>query len=234
MKRVALALTVVLIAGLAWAQSGTQVDLANATIADLNAAFNNGTLTAETLTEMYLARIAAYDKQGPTINAVITLNPKALSEARALDAERKAGKVRGPLHGIPIVLKDNFNTSDLPTTGGSQLLEGSIPPSDAFVVRKLRDAGAIVLAKANLSEFASGGGSVIGARDPPSSRRARSPRASARWAARRATLTILRAGLAPPAAEPARRSPPCSRSSDSAPIPPARSAARPPRMAWWA
>lgn len=166
MKPVVLALTTVLIAGVVSAQSGAQVDLANATIADLNVAFKQGTLTAETLTQIYLARIAAYDKQGPTLNAVITLNPNALSEARALDAERKAGKVRGPLHGMPIVLKDNFNTRDLPTTGGSQLLEGSIPPSDAFVVKKLRDAGAIVLAKVNLSEFASGGGSVIGATDP--------------------------------------------------------------------
>jgi len=166
MKRVVVPLTAVLIAGVVQAQSGMQVDLANATIADLNVAFTNGTVTAETLTEMYLARIAAYDKQGPTINAVISLNPNALSEARALDAERSAGRVRGPLHGIPIVLKDNFNTHDLPTTGGSQLLEGSIPPSDAFVVRKLRDAGAIILAKVNLSEFAAGGGSVIGARDP--------------------------------------------------------------------
>lgn len=166
MKRVALSLTAVVIAGVVSAQPGVQVDLANATIADLNVAFNNGTLTAETLTEMYLARIAAYDKQGPTINAVISLNPKALSDARALDAERNAGRLRGPLHGIPIVLKDNFNTYDLPTTGGSQLLEGSIPPSDAFVVKKLRDAGAIILGKANLSEFAAGGGSVIGATDP--------------------------------------------------------------------
>src|SRR5262245_47519705 len=166
MKRVVSALIAVLIGGIVWAQSGTQIDLATATIADLNAAFGKGALTAEKLTEIYLARIAAYDKQGPTINAVISLNPKALSEARALDAERKAGKVRGPLHGIPIVLKDNFNTYDLPTTGGSQLLEGSIPPSDAFVVKKLRDAGAIILAKVNLSEFAAGGGSVIGATDP--------------------------------------------------------------------
>src|SRR6266511_5842318 len=130
MKLIALSVAVVLWAPLAEAQSGIQVDLANATIADLNVAFTHGTLTAERLTELYLARIAAYDRQGPTINAVISLNPNALAEARALDAERKAGKVRGPLHGIPIVLKDNFNTRDLPTTGGSQLLEGSIPPSD--------------------------------------------------------------------------------------------------------
>jgi amidase len=159
-------LAALLTAGATWAQSGAPLDLATATIADLNAAFVNGTLTAEALTGMYLDRIAAYDKQGPMINAVIALNPRALDEARALDAERKAGRVRGPLHGIPIILKDNFNTRDLPTTGGSQLLEGSIPPADAFVVTKLRQAGAIVLAKTNLSEFASGGGSVIGAKDP--------------------------------------------------------------------
>jgi amidase len=115
---------------------------------------------------LYLARIAAYDKAGPAINAVIYLNPNALAEARKLDAERRAGKIRGPLHGIPVVLKDNFNTSDMPTTAGSQLLAGSIPPSDAFVVKKLRDAGAIILAKVNMSEFASGGGSVRGAKDP--------------------------------------------------------------------
>src|SRR6202011_213791 len=77
-----------------------------------------------------------------------------------------AGKVRGPLHGIPIVLKDNYDTFDLPTTAGSQMLEGSIPPKDAFVVKKLRDAGAIILAKVNLSEFAGSGGSVSGAPDP--------------------------------------------------------------------
>jgi len=166
MKRAAFLVTAVLSAAIVRAQSGVEIDLASATIADINRAFNAGTLTAEQLTEAYLARIAAYDKQGPTINAVIALNPNALEQARALDAERRAGRVRGPLHGIPIVLKDNFNTRDLPTTGGSQLLEGSIPPADAFVVRKLRDAGAIVLAKTNLSEFASGGGSVIGSKDP--------------------------------------------------------------------
>jgi len=141
------------------------LDLSTATIADLNAAFKSG-LTSEKLTEAYLARVAAYDKQGPAINTVITLNPKALAEAKALDAERKAGKIRGPLHGIPIVLKDNYDTFDLPTTAGSQLLEGSIPPDDAFVVKQLRAAGAIILAKLNLSEFAAGGGSVAGATDP--------------------------------------------------------------------
>jgi amidase len=172
----------VLIGGVVWAQATApingavknrasaantaQLDLKSATIADLNAAFKRGTLTAEKLTDLYLARIAAYDKQGPSINAVISLNPNALTEAKILDAERKAGKIRGPLHGIPIVLKDLYNTFDLPTTAGSQLLAGSVPPADAFVVKKLRDAGAIILAKVNMSEFASGGGSVLGATDP--------------------------------------------------------------------
>jgi len=140
----------------------TTLDLTSATIADLDKALNSGAITSEKLVELYLARIAAYDKQGPTINAVITLNPKALDEARALDAERKATGPRSPIHGIPMVLKDNYNTFDLPTTGGSQVLKGSIPPADAFVVKKLRDAGVIILAKVNMSEFASGGGAPNG------------------------------------------------------------------------
>ena len=132
------------------------IDLDAATIADLNAAFAAGTLTSEQLVQLHLARIQAYDRQGPSLRAVLTLNPKALDTARALDAERKAKGPRSPLHGIPVVLKDNYDTADMPTTGGSILLEGSIPPDDAFVVRKLRDAGAIVIAKLNMSEFASG------------------------------------------------------------------------------
>jgi amidase len=148
------------------ALSAAELPLADATIADLNTAFAKGTLTSEQLTRLYLARIAAYDKQGPALNAIIALNPSALAEARALDEERAAGKVRGPLHGIPIVLKDNIDTHDMPTTAGSQLLDGSLPPDDAFVAKKLRAAGAIVLAKTNLSEWAGGGGSVSGATDP--------------------------------------------------------------------
>ncbi|HKE96249.1 MAG TPA: amidase family protein [Povalibacter sp.] len=144
----------------------TSFDLSSATIADVQAAMDKGALTSEKLTRLYLARIKAYDKQGPAINTVITLNDKALAEARALDKERKAKGPRSPLHGIPIVLKDNYDTYDLPTTAGSQLLAGSIPPDDAYVVKQLRDAGAIILAKVNLSEFAGGGGSVGGAKDP--------------------------------------------------------------------
>ena len=142
------------------------LNIETATIADLNAAFAGGTLTSEQLVSAYLKRIEAYDKQGPAINAIITLNKKALDEARQLDAERKSGKVRGPLHGIPVVLKDNYDTVDMPTTAGSQLLEGHMAKQDAFMVKKLREAGAIVLAKVNLSEFAGSGGSVSGATDP--------------------------------------------------------------------
>jgi NAD(P)-dependent dehydrogenase (short-subunit alcohol dehydrogenase family) len=94
------------------------IALTDATVAQLQAAMTAGTLTAEKLTQLFLARIDAYEKAGPKLHAIITLNPKALDEARALDAERKAGKVRGPLHGIPILLKDNIDTADLPTTGG--------------------------------------------------------------------------------------------------------------------
>jgi amidase len=137
--------------------SGKTIDLDAATIADLNAAFDAGTLTSEKLVQLCLARIQAYDRQGPSLHAIMTLNPKALDVARALDAERKAKGRRSPLHGIPVVLKDNYNTFDMATTGGSVLLEGSIPPADAFVVNKLRAAGAIILAKVNMSEFASAG-----------------------------------------------------------------------------
>ena len=144
--------------------AGKVIDLDSATIADLNAAFKAGTLTAEKLVQMCLARIQAYDRQGPHLRAVIRVNPKALETARTLDTERRNQGPRSPLHGIPIVLKDNFDTADLPTTGGSVLLEGSVPKDDAFLVRKLRDAGAIIVAKVNMSEFASGAahGSLVG------------------------------------------------------------------------
>ncbi|MGE3332345.1 MAG: amidase family protein [Rhodospirillaceae bacterium] len=127
------------------------------TIADINAAFDAGTLTSEKLLQLTLARIAAYDDKGPALNALMAVNPKALEQARALDAERKAKGPRSPMHGIPVVLKDNFDTVEMPTTGGSILLEGNIPPDDAYMVKRLREAGAIILAKANLSEFAAAG-----------------------------------------------------------------------------
>jgi len=132
------------------------LDLDSATIADINAAFAKGTLTSERLVQMFLSRIDAFDRKGPALRSVITVNPRALESARAMDAERKAKGPRSPLHGIPVVIKDNIDTADMPTTGGSVLLEGSLPPDDAFVVKKLRDAGAVIIAKTNLSEFASG------------------------------------------------------------------------------
>jgi amidase len=158
----AIALTLTLSFGATLAHAAT-LDIKTASIADFNAAYASGKVTSVKVVEAYLKRIEAFDKKGPTINSVIYLNPNAVKEAKALDAERKAGKVRGPLHGIPVLLKDNFDTFDMPTTAGSQLLEGSIPPDDAFVVKKLREAGAIILAKVNLSEFAGSGGSVSGA-----------------------------------------------------------------------
>jgi amidase len=142
------------------------LDITRASIADIQNAYRTGVLTAERLIHAYLARIDAYENQGPAINAIITLNPKAIEEARVLDVELASGRKRGPLHGIPIVLKDNFNTIDLPTTAGSQLLAGSMPSSDAYLVSRLREAGAIILAKVNLAEFAGSGGSVAGANDP--------------------------------------------------------------------
>jgi len=131
----------------------TALDLSTATIADLNAAFDKGTLTSEKLIELSLARIKAYDQAGPKLNAIITLNPKALETARALDAERKAKGPRSPLHGIPVVLKDLFDTDDMPTTAGFKPMATSQPARDAFVVKKLRDAGAIILAKVNMSDW---------------------------------------------------------------------------------
>lgn len=138
------------------AAAAQEVALSSATVADLGAAFDAGTLSAERLVGLFLARIAAYDQEGPALNTVLWLNERALDEARVLDAERVARGPRSPLHGIPVVLKDNVDTADMPTTAGSVLLAGSIPPDDAFLVRKLRDAGAIILAKVNMSEFASG------------------------------------------------------------------------------
>ena len=153
----ALAALALLFAARSDAAQSREIDLTTATIAEINEAVDAGVLTAERLVELCLARIAAYDDQGPRINAVISVNPNARERARELDAERERSGRRSPLHGIPVLLKDNFDTADIPTTAGSFLLQDSRPPDDAFVVRKLREAGAIVLAKVNLSEFASGG-----------------------------------------------------------------------------
>jgi Asp-tRNA(Asn)/Glu-tRNA(Gln) amidotransferase A subunit family amidase len=139
------------------AQAPRRSDLVyEASITDLQAAMTAGRATSAQLVDAYLARIAAYDHAGPELNAMIRLNPKARADAAALDAERKAGKVRGPLHGIPIVLKDNYATRDLPTSAGSIALAGLQTPDDAFQVKKLREAGAVILGKSNMHEMASG------------------------------------------------------------------------------
>lgn len=130
------------------------VDLQTATIPELQAEMAAGRLTSAALVDAYIARIAAYDTAGPKLNAIRELREQARAEAEALDQERQAGQVRGPLHGIPILLKDNVGTADTPTTAGSIALEGVIPEHDAAVTQRLRDAGAVILGKANLSEFA--------------------------------------------------------------------------------
>lgn len=124
-------------------------------ISDLQDDMKSGRDTARSIAEKYLVRIEAIDKQGPAINSVIEINPDALALANAMDKERAAGKVRGPLHGIPILIKDNIDTADkMMTTAGSLALVGWKPPRDATVVHKLRAAGAVILGKTNLSEWA--------------------------------------------------------------------------------
>ena len=132
------------------------VEVAEATIVELQAAMAAGEVTSKMLVEQYVARIDAYDEQGPRLNALLSLNPEAVATAEALDVERAAQGPRGPLHGIPVVLKDNFDTADMPTTGGSIALAGVVPPDDAFQVRRLREAGAVILGKTNLHELAAG------------------------------------------------------------------------------
>ena len=135
-------------------QVGT-VQLMEVTIAQVHEAMIGHTLTSRQLVEAYLNRIEAYDRNGPTINAVIMTNPRALARADSLDRElRRTGQLTGPLHGIPFIVKDNYDTHDMPTTGGSASLAGSMAADDAYQVRKIREAGAIVLAKSNLAEFA--------------------------------------------------------------------------------
>ena len=131
-------------------------DLTSASIVEVNAAMSAGALTSEKLTRLFLDRINAYEKGGPKLHAIITLNPKALDEARALDDERRVQGPRGPLHGMPVLLKDNIETHDMPTTAGSYALRNSIPAQDSEQARRLRAAGCIILGKTNMSEFASG------------------------------------------------------------------------------
>lgn len=138
-------------------------DLQEATIRTVDQAQRSGLLTSEELVRLYLARIAAYDRVGPALNTVITLNPRALERAAALDSQRRSRGARGPLHGVPVLLKDNIDAVDLATTNGSAILRGAQPPDDAFLVARLHQAGAVILGKASMGEFAGGSyNSVLG------------------------------------------------------------------------
>jgi len=139
------------------APAKSQIEVIEASIQDLQKGLTDGKVTSEDLVKFYLARIDKYDQQGPKLNSIITINPKAQEEAKALDQERKSKGPRGPLHGVPIVLKDNFDTYDMPTSGGNIAMAKSQPSKDAFLTKKLRDAGAIIIAKANLHELARSG-----------------------------------------------------------------------------
>jgi amidase len=130
------------------------IDVVELSATDARDRMASGQLTSEALTKAYLDRIAKIDDAGPTLNAVIEINPKAAAEAAALDAERKAGKVRGPMHGIPVLIKDNVDVAGMVNSAGSLALAGNHPAADAFIVKRLRDAGAVILGKANLSEWA--------------------------------------------------------------------------------
>src|SRR3984957_9045558 len=154
--------TVVLMSNGAGTQNSVKpFQLDEATIGDVHAAYKSGALTSVKLVQAYLERIRACDQAGPKLNVVIYLNPRALDEAAALDEHfRKTGKFVGPLHGIPVLLKDNVDTKDMPTTGGSVSLAGYRPATDAAVTQKLRSAGAIILAKVNLHELAIWGETV--------------------------------------------------------------------------
>jgi amidase len=156
-------------AGVASPEAMPPFDLEEVTVAELQSGMDAGRYTSRGVTEQYLARIAAMDRSGPSLSSIIETNPEALDLAEQLDRERAAKGPRGPLHGVPVLLKDNIDTADrMTTTAGSLALEGSIPPRDSHVAERLRAAGVILLAKANMSEWAN----------------IRSSRSSSGWSAR--------------------------------------------------
>jgi amidase len=129
-------------------------DVAELGIDEIRSGYEGGDFSITEVTRAYLARIEALDRSGPRLNAVISLNPDALDNAARLDEELAAGDSRGPLHGMPVLLKDNIDVAGLPTTAGSKILDGSLPSGDAFLVQRLREAGVVILGKNNLSEWA--------------------------------------------------------------------------------
>ena len=156
-KVVVLAVAVILITGNAL---GQEFQVMEASISDIHRALRSGKLTCHSLVQEYLDRIKAYDQQGPALNAMLYVNPKALEQADAMDAASKRGAKLKPLQCIPLVLKDNFNTADMPTTGGSLALKGMQPAKDAFTVTRFRENGALILGKTNLHELALAGVTV--------------------------------------------------------------------------
>src|SRR5215218_1150857 len=154
-RRLFLVLGLSALAAVPQAQAPPRFELDEMTVMQLQDAMTSGRYTARRLVELYTRRINDIDRNGPALRSVIVVNPDASSIADALDSERKARGPRGPLHGIPVLIKDNIDTHDrMPTTAGSLALEGSIAARDAFVVERLRAAGAVILGKTNLSEWA--------------------------------------------------------------------------------
>ena len=137
-------------------RTDSEFEVAEASILDLQRALEERRVTSRQLVDLYLDRIAAFDVAGPELNTITRLNPRAGEEAEALDLERAAGAVRGPLHGIPVLMKDNYDVAGMPTTGSSLALSGLQPPDDAFQVARLREAGAVIVGKTNLHELAAG------------------------------------------------------------------------------
>lgn len=156
MKAPVLAMIVLLAAS----ACGQQFQIMEASISDIHRGFQSGKLTCRGLVEQYLGRIKAYDQKGPALNAMLYVNPKALEQAEAMDKAFKRGDKLKPLYCIPVVLKDNYGTADMPTTGGSLALKGMQPAKDAFTVARLRESGALILGKTNLHELALAGVTV--------------------------------------------------------------------------
>ncbi|MEZ5490667.1 MAG: amidase [Gammaproteobacteria bacterium] len=151
-----LVLALALLTGSSLLQAQSQFEVTEASILEMQSALESGQVTSVELVQKYLARIAVYDRQGPALNSLVRVNPRAAEIAADLDTERRRIGSRGPLHGIPVIVKDNYNTDDIPTTGSSVALAGFIPTANATQVDRLIEAGAIILAKSNLHEFAYG------------------------------------------------------------------------------
>jgi amidase len=163
------AVSIAMLYGQRGKEKAVPFEITETSIDQIHAAYKSGKLTARQLVQAYLDRIHEYDQQGPQINAVITVNPKALEEADRLDAQYKSSGFAGPLHGIPVLVKDEIDTAGMPTTLGTVVFKDYRPPLDAFVVARLKKAGAIILGKTTLSEFAAGDtyGSLFGATRNP-------------------------------------------------------------------